>query len=330
MVVVYAIVLLGLNILTGFNGQISLGHGAFFAIGAYTDGDPARQDRHPLLGDGADRRRGLPRRRIPVRPAGPAPRRALSRARDLRAGGRDAAAPEIPPTRAMDRRRAGHHLRQARSAAATCRSTATSGSISSASSSPCRSTSSAGTCCARAPAARSSRSATIRWPPPRWASTLPSTNRDLRRQRDVHRHRRRARRDRDAVRRARQFPDPAQPVFPGRHRRRRHRVDSGRVLRRHLHRVRAERRQRDLRRGAQGDLRARPHRLHVCDAARRRRAAAQARTSLCATARAPARAARRAPPSPSPSREEGKEGASRTSRCCRRRRSARPSSPRTG
>jgi branched-chain amino acid transport system permease protein len=36
MVVVYAICLLGLNILTGFNGQISLGHGAFFAIGAYT------------------------------------------------------------------------------------------------------------------------------------------------------------------------------------------------------------------------------------------------------------------------------------------------------
>jgi branched-chain amino acid transport system permease protein len=35
-VLVYAIVLLGLNILTGFNGQISLGHGAFYAIGAYT------------------------------------------------------------------------------------------------------------------------------------------------------------------------------------------------------------------------------------------------------------------------------------------------------
>lgn len=31
----YAVALLGLNILTGFNGQISLGHGAFFAIGAY-------------------------------------------------------------------------------------------------------------------------------------------------------------------------------------------------------------------------------------------------------------------------------------------------------
>jgi branched-chain amino acid transport system permease protein len=36
MVVVYAIALLGLNLLTGFNGQISLGHGAFYAIGAYT------------------------------------------------------------------------------------------------------------------------------------------------------------------------------------------------------------------------------------------------------------------------------------------------------
>jgi len=36
MVLVYAIVLLGLNMLTGYNGQISLGHGAFYAIGAYT------------------------------------------------------------------------------------------------------------------------------------------------------------------------------------------------------------------------------------------------------------------------------------------------------
>jgi ABC-type branched-subunit amino acid transport system permease subunit len=29
-------VLLGLNLLTGYNGQISLGHGAFYALGAYT------------------------------------------------------------------------------------------------------------------------------------------------------------------------------------------------------------------------------------------------------------------------------------------------------
>ena len=36
LVLVYSIVLLGLNMLTGYNGQISLGHGAFYAIGAYT------------------------------------------------------------------------------------------------------------------------------------------------------------------------------------------------------------------------------------------------------------------------------------------------------
>jgi branched-chain amino acid transport system permease protein len=35
LVLVYSIALLGLNMLTGYNGQISLGHGAFYAIGAY-------------------------------------------------------------------------------------------------------------------------------------------------------------------------------------------------------------------------------------------------------------------------------------------------------
>src|SRR6266496_3262060 len=35
-VYIYAIALLGLNMLTGYNGQSSLGHGAFYAIGAYT------------------------------------------------------------------------------------------------------------------------------------------------------------------------------------------------------------------------------------------------------------------------------------------------------
>jgi branched-chain amino acid transport system permease protein len=34
-IVVYSMALVGLNLLTGFNGQISLGHGAFYAIGAY-------------------------------------------------------------------------------------------------------------------------------------------------------------------------------------------------------------------------------------------------------------------------------------------------------
>ena len=36
LVLIYAIALLGLNILTGYNGQISLGHAAFMAIGGYT------------------------------------------------------------------------------------------------------------------------------------------------------------------------------------------------------------------------------------------------------------------------------------------------------
>jgi branched-chain amino acid transport system permease protein len=36
LVAVYFIALLGLNVLTGFSGQVSLGHGAFMAVGAYT------------------------------------------------------------------------------------------------------------------------------------------------------------------------------------------------------------------------------------------------------------------------------------------------------
>jgi branched-chain amino acid transport system permease protein len=36
LMIVYSIAVLGLTLLTGFNGQISLGHGAFFAVGAYT------------------------------------------------------------------------------------------------------------------------------------------------------------------------------------------------------------------------------------------------------------------------------------------------------
>lgn len=34
--IIYAIALMGLNLLMGYNGQISLGHGAFYAVGAYT------------------------------------------------------------------------------------------------------------------------------------------------------------------------------------------------------------------------------------------------------------------------------------------------------
>jgi branched-chain amino acid transport system permease protein len=36
LVAVYFVALLGLNVLTGYSGQVSLGHGAFMALGAYT------------------------------------------------------------------------------------------------------------------------------------------------------------------------------------------------------------------------------------------------------------------------------------------------------
>jgi len=39
-VLIYAIALLGVNILVGYNGQISLGHGAFYALGAYAAAIP--------------------------------------------------------------------------------------------------------------------------------------------------------------------------------------------------------------------------------------------------------------------------------------------------
>ena len=34
-----AIAAMGLNLLTGFNGQVSIGHGAFFGIGAFTSAE---------------------------------------------------------------------------------------------------------------------------------------------------------------------------------------------------------------------------------------------------------------------------------------------------
>ena len=46
---IYLIALIGLNILTGYSGQISLGHGAFMAIGGYTTAildDRARRQGH--------------------------------------------------------------------------------------------------------------------------------------------------------------------------------------------------------------------------------------------------------------------------------------------
>ena len=34
-ILIYAVALIGANLLAGYNGQISLGHGAFYAVGAY-------------------------------------------------------------------------------------------------------------------------------------------------------------------------------------------------------------------------------------------------------------------------------------------------------
>ena len=44
-----AIAMLGLNVLTGYNGQISLGHGAFVGVGAYTAAILVRDTGMPYL-----------------------------------------------------------------------------------------------------------------------------------------------------------------------------------------------------------------------------------------------------------------------------------------
>ena len=93
---IYGLAILGLNLLTGFNGQFSLGHSAFYGIGAYTAAILMHQLRHRLLLDVAGGRRRVLRRRLPVRPAGAAAAEPLSRAGDLRAGDGDAADPQIP------------------------------------------------------------------------------------------------------------------------------------------------------------------------------------------------------------------------------------------
>ena len=55
--IIAAIAVLGLNLLTGFNGQISLGHGAFYAVGAYAAAILMDQARLAVLGDAAVSRR---------------------------------------------------------------------------------------------------------------------------------------------------------------------------------------------------------------------------------------------------------------------------------
>ena len=54
----YAVAVLGLNLLVGYNGQISLGHGAFFALGAYTAALLIEKAERALPAHAADRRGG--------------------------------------------------------------------------------------------------------------------------------------------------------------------------------------------------------------------------------------------------------------------------------
>ena len=206
LVLVYAIALLGLNILTGYNGQISLGHGAFYAIGAYIAAILMDKFGVPYWADDPGRRRRLPRRRLPVRPAGAAAGGPLPRARHLRAG---VAMPQILKYN-LEHWTGGVQGIVIVKPDAPVRPAAqsrTSGSTSS------RWLVVVVLFVARLePAARPHRprawwrSATTRSPPRRWASTPRCyKSLDLRRQRAVHRRRRRARRDRGAVRRARQL-----------------------------------------------------------------------------------------------------------------------------
>ena len=46
---IYAIAAIGLNLLIGYTGQISLGHGAFFGVGAYAAAILATKAGFPFL-----------------------------------------------------------------------------------------------------------------------------------------------------------------------------------------------------------------------------------------------------------------------------------------
>ena len=77
----------GLNILTGYNGQVSIGHGAFFGLGAYTTRDPRGRSRlerscrrFPVVDGAVLRRRRAHRVPRPAR-QGPLPRAGHARPR---------------------------------------------------------------------------------------------------------------------------------------------------------------------------------------------------------------------------------------------------------
>ena len=174
-VCIYAIALLGLNMLTGYNGQISLGHGAFYAIGAYTTA---------IMIDRWDIGYGwtIPVAGVvclvvglPLRPARPAPGGALPRAGDLLARPGRAADPQV--LRALDGRLPGHRADQAQGALRAAADRGPVALLPRPRGPPRALRRWPGTSCAGAPGAPSWPSATTTSPPRRWASTTRSTSR---------------------------------------------------------------------------------------------------------------------------------------------------------
>ena len=78
---IFAVLALSLNLLLGYTGQLSLGHAAFFGIGAYTSALLSAEARVVVLARPARRRRAAGPRRLGHRPA-----RAQAARRLLRAG----------------------------------------------------------------------------------------------------------------------------------------------------------------------------------------------------------------------------------------------------
>ena len=86
-ILTYAIAALGLNLLTGYSGQISIGHGAFFGVGAYTTAILVADHGWPHFAHGGGRGRARVRPRGARRAAGPAHPGPLPGSRHPRAGG---------------------------------------------------------------------------------------------------------------------------------------------------------------------------------------------------------------------------------------------------
>ena len=122
----HAIAILGLNLIAGQAGLISLGHGAFYGLGAYTLAVLMRHGERVRLRRDLRRRAGVPGRGIPLRTRRVAARPLLPRARHLRLA---LAMPQMLKSSylaPLDRRRAGP---LSRSAGSTARPAAESGSM---------------------------------------------------------------------------------------------------------------------------------------------------------------------------------------------------------